>query len=169
MSVTHLYLISGLSHLVPNSYHSAYTTLQELTASLEPGRFLKNRFIEKWHAFCWNLSIPLLQSGNFELGWQLYAHGTLVAAGGKQRWQRSFPRYFSSSQVPVWDGHDLTNSTLLIYGEQGIGDTMMFLRLIPAFVQKYNPSKIVIAPGNRLVPLFHGIFPSCEILEGDNT
>ena len=104
MAVSHLYLISGLSHLVPDTYKSAYDTLQQLIASLEPGRALKNKFIEKWHAFCWNLSIPLLQSGNFDLGWQLYAHGTLVAAAGKQRWQRSFPRYFTSSQVPVWDG-----------------------------------------------------------------
>ena len=44
----------------------------------------------------------------------------------------------------------------------------MFLRLIPAFVEKYKPKKIFIAPGNRLVPLFHGTLPRCEILNGDN-
>ena len=41
MAVSHLYLISGLSHLVPDTYKSAYDTLQQLIASLEPGRALK--------------------------------------------------------------------------------------------------------------------------------
>jgi tetratricopeptide (TPR) repeat protein len=61
-----------------------------------------------------------LQRGNFELGWPEY----------EWRWKtrQSGPRAF---REPLWDGSSLAGRTILIYAEQGLGDTLHFVRYLP--------------------------------------
>lgn len=69
----------------------------------------------------WDRALALLASGRYREGWQEYAW----------RWQRRqpIPREFSQ---PAWDGKaDLTGKRILIYGEQGYGDVIQFLRFLP--------------------------------------
>jgi tetratricopeptide (TPR) repeat protein len=65
----------------------------------------------------WNLGLALLLDGQFEEGWREY------------EWRRQIPeigvRFFDA---PAWDGKPLNGKTLLIHAEQGLGDTLQFIR-----------------------------------------
>jgi Flp pilus assembly protein TadD len=68
----------------------------------------------------WNRAVAWLLSGNFQQGWREY----------EWRWRRpdSPPPPFSQ---PRWDGTPFPQQTLLIYAEQGLGDTIQFVRYLP--------------------------------------
>lgn len=65
----------------------------------------------------WNRSLTLLHMGFYEQGWRDY----------EWRWQRSRarPRAFPR---PLWEGQPLQGSTIRVHPEQGLGDTLQFVR-----------------------------------------
>lgn len=67
--------------------------------------------------------------------------------------------------APRWTpGADLTGKTLLIVGEQGLGDEVMFANLIPDVLRDLGPDgKLLIAVEHRLAPLFQRSFPTAEV------
>jgi len=80
-----------------------------------------------------NLSLALLLCGQFKNGWREYEY----------RWKsenfQSPKRNFSQ---PQWGGQMLDGKTIFIHAEQGIGDTIQFIRYIEK-VAKYNGEIIV--------------------------
>ncbi len=70
-----------------------------------------------------NRAACLLLDGNFELGWKEYEwRWTLTGMSGYRR------RF----EQPLWLGQEkLDGQTILLYGEQGHGDTIQFCRYIP--------------------------------------
>lgn len=90
----------------------------------------------------WNEGICRLLSGDFEVGWQKY----------EGRWRRENrneqPRHFSQ---PLWLGTgDLIGKTILLYGEQGLGDILQFSRYVRK-VAALGATVVLEAP----VPLLH--------------
>ena len=73
----------------------------------------------------WDLAFTLLLQGDFLRGWEEY----------EWRWQRKDhqARSFAS---PAWQGEDLRDKRLLVYAEQGAGDTIQFARYLPLLVQR---------------------------------
>jgi tetratricopeptide (TPR) repeat protein len=70
----------------------------------------------------WNLSLALLQKGEYEEGWREY----------EWRWMNpTFTTPRRDFKKPQWDGMDLDGKTILIHAEQGIGDTLEFVRYAP--------------------------------------
>jgi len=70
----------------------------------------------------WNLALALLLSGEFREGWHEY----------QWRWRRdSFTSPSRSFAAPLWDGSPLAGRDILVHGEQGLGDTIQFLRYLP--------------------------------------
>src|SRR5262249_28152074 len=66
-----------------------------------------------------NRALLLLSHGDFIAGWPDY----------ELRWPPEAPtRVFKQ---PRWDGSSLTGKTILVYAEQGLGDTIQFLRYLP--------------------------------------
>ena len=64
-----------------------------------------------------NRALIWLQRGEWERGWPEY----------EWRWQtENFPRYFFPK--PRWDGSPLNGRALLLIAEQGLGDTLQFIR-----------------------------------------
>ena len=63
--------------------------------------------------------------GNFDQAWKHY----------EWRWKlfNVDPR---AMQIPFWDGSDLKNKTILLYSEQGLGDTLQFIRLAKQIKEK---------------------------------
>ncbi len=63
-----------------------------------------------------------LLSGNFAAGWQGY----------EARWATpDFRHMRPNSLPPQWRGEDIRGSRILIYHEQGFGDTLQFVRYVP--------------------------------------
>mgnify|MGYP000583065588 CR=1 FL=1 len=106
-----------------------------------------------------NFDLGLLQLSqeNFESGWENYSWGDKT----KDR-----PRTFLSLPTPIWDGSPLSDKTILIYGEQGIGDEVMFAQFIPEIANKAKGC--IIACERRLSELYSRSFTKIEVISGYN-
>ncbi len=89
----------------------------------------------------WNQSLLWLLQGNFERGWAAY----------EWRWRcrRTMPQ--PSYPQPVWDGSPLDGRTILLYGEQGLGDTLEFVRY--ARIVKGFGGRVVVQCQRPLLPI----------------
>ncbi len=88
----------------------------------------------------WNLGLTLLLNGNLE-GWQYYDHGLLIGQ-----------RKSLKSRIPRWRGEDISDKSLLILAEQGLGDQIMFASQLKPLC--HFTKNITVACDPRLVPLF---------------
>ena len=66
----------------------------------------------------------------------------------------------------MWDGEHLNNRRLLIIGEQAIGDTMMFLQLLPEILKESE--NITLLLPERLVPIYRRTYPSIKVYSDEN-
>jgi Flp pilus assembly protein TadD len=85
-----------------------------------------------------------LLQGDFELGWSDY----------EQRWAAfgKMPRYLGQ---PRWDGASLEGKTILVWAEQGLGDTLQFVRYLP--MVKQLCSNVVLECQEALVDILTGV------------
>jgi hypothetical protein len=81
-----------------------------------------------------DLAENLLQIGEFERGWREYHYRYGMAH--TMALERKI-------QMPRWDGRPLPGKTLLIYDEQGYGDTFQFLRMVP-WAKKKSGARLVL-------------------------
>ncbi|MFA8356926.1 glycosyltransferase family 9 protein [Burkholderia ubonensis] len=101
----------------------------------------------------WERSHFLLATGDFEQGWRDYdtrfdiGHVINVHC-------HPFP-------FPLWRGEALDGRTLLIHGEQGLGDEMMFASTIPELM--LQGGRIVLACAPSLVTVFRHAFPAAIV------
>ncbi|NQV98984.1 MAG: tetratricopeptide repeat protein [Rhodospirillales bacterium] len=58
---------------------------------------------------------------------------------------------------PQWKGEDLTGKKVLLWGEQGVGDEIMFATMLPDFLKRGPDATFEM--DRRLVPLFMRSFP----------
>jgi tetratricopeptide (TPR) repeat protein len=67
-------------------------------------------------------------------------------------------------KAPVWNGEPLAGKRLLVVGEQGLGDELMFSTVLPDLADAVGPDgKLQIAVDPRLVGLFARSFPTAEV------
>jgi tetratricopeptide (TPR) repeat protein len=68
--------------------------------------------------------------------------------------------------APLWDGSDPTGKTILIYDEQGFGDSIMFCRYLPLLRQR--GAKVIYACRKPLAQLLAGWNGADEIVAYEN-
>ena len=73
----------------------------------------------------WNRAVVLLLRGDFDQGWPEY----------EWRWAQH-PAARRDFQKPRWDGSNLAGRTILLHAEQGLGDTIHFIRYVPQVKQR---------------------------------
>ena len=68
------------------------------------------------------------------------------------------------TKAPRWRGEPLAGKRILIVGEQGLGDELMFANILPDIARAVgDDGKLQIAVDPRLVPIFQRSFPKAEI------
>jgi tetratricopeptide (TPR) repeat protein len=102
-----------------------------------------------------NLALARLAVGDLERGWRDYAvrfDPSLGSAGARLR-------RFS---IPVWRGEPLAGKRLVVWGEQGLGDQMVFAAMYPELLARAGGC--VIECTRKLVPLFARSFPAATVV-----
>ena len=97
--------------------------------------------------------IDLLES-RFDVAWPKYEARKQVA-GHRER-------HAPFAGFPAWNGETLTGERLLVYGEQGLGDEIMFASMIPE-LQRRAPQLAFMCDA-RLASLFARSFPGTDVL-----
>ena len=101
-----------------------------------------------------NLSLVLLVTGRFSAGWEEYEWRIK-----KQDWQSLCPHEFS---IPRWDGTPFPGKTLFVYDEQGLGDTLQFVRYLP--MVRALGGKVVLETAEPLLELLKSAEIADEII-----
>ncbi|MGR0184781.1 tetratricopeptide repeat protein [Azospirillum aestuarii] len=91
----------------------------------------------------WNLAHLLLRLGDYAAGWAEYEWRWRSEALAGQR--RPF-------RQPLWDGTDLAGRTILVHAEQGLGDTIQFIRFLDHVLQA-APARVHLEAHGPLLPL----------------
>ena len=98
-----------------------------------------------------NLAVCYLLQGNYKSGWPAY----------EDRWRfEHLKGALPKLPKPRWTGQDLKDKTILVVGEQGLGDTIQFVRFCTALVHKGAQVVLVVDAG--LVSLF-GPSPGLQV------
>lgn len=99
----------------------------------------------------WNRGVANLYLGHFAQGWPDYEWRHV--RGG-----RDVRRDFG---LPAWDGGDAGSHQILVYGEQGVGDEIMFASCLPDLAA--TAAGVVLECEARLLPLFRRSFPGVRV------
>src|SRR6185312_3069577 len=66
--------------------------------------------------------------------------------------------------APRWRGENVAGKKLLLVGEQGLGDEIMFSNILPdAQAAVGDEGKLQICVDPRLIPLYQRSFPKAEV------
>lgn len=113
--------------------------------------FKKSLKLSPGHAQAhWNYGLVLLELERWDEGFDHYAWGVT----SKDRLSKDY------RNAVWWSGQADKDKTLVIYGEQGIGDEIMFASMIPELVPKFK--KIIFDCHPRLIGLFQRAFPTVQ-------
>ncbi len=94
-----------------------------------------------------NYSHVLLLQGRFAEGWPEF----------RWRWQcRDFPSEKRIFPQPLWAGQPLEGKTILVWGEQGVGDEIHFAEMVPDLFEA--GARVILECETRLAPLFRRSF-----------
>jgi tetratricopeptide (TPR) repeat protein len=97
-----------------------------------------------------NRSLALLLRGEFDEGWQEY------------EWRYAVNVYDRKFERPLWSGEPLGGASILIHAEQGLGDTLQFIRYIPSVTERGG--RVVLEVPASLVRLARTIPGPAEVV-----
>lgn len=144
----------------PNNYKALSNYAQSLIFQLKFDRALE---MDK-RAMQANPANPEAFIGAAQL--QFY-FGQLASAWGNYERRLDAGRKLNQSQIythkiPKWQGEDLTGKSLLVAGEQGIGDEVMFGAYLPFLYDQAD--KLYIGCDHRLISIYQRRFPKATVV-----
>ncbi len=140
---------SGLGYLLSNLHR-----FDEAIAACERAIQLRPDFAEAH----WNQGFAYLLAGDFEHGWEKY------------EWRKRHPRFaaaYRTFDAPTWEGEDVAGRTLLIHAEQGLGDSMQFIRYAEPLAAR--GARVVVACDRALIALFRRVRGVVEAVDKNGT
>ena len=99
-----------------------------------------------------NLGLVHFEQGDLTQGWQRY------------EWRDKASSYLSTHRHfkhPLWDGTPLNDKEIILWGEQGFGDEILYASMIPDVLKQGG--KVTIECTERLVDLFSRSFEGAEV------
>jgi len=88
----------------------------------------------------WNRAMANLATGFLPEGWRDYEH----------RWNKTGARPYQYGHIPRWDGRaPIDGRKLLIWSEQGLGDTLQFCRYVPLIAALGAAVTLAVQPALR--------------------
>ena len=106
----------------------------------------------------WNRGLIRLTKGDLVDGWKDY----------EIRWDwDDFPSPKRDLQLPLWNGEDLADRSIVVSAEQGLGDQIMFSSILASLLNM-GPKKMRIEVQDKAIPLFKVWYPECEIASWKN-
>jgi len=105
-----------------------------------------------------NLGEVLLGDMDFARGWPLFE-------ARREGDPASFATGGVMPDMPLWQGEDITTKTILVWGEQGLGDQILFASMIADLCIRAR--HVMIACDPRLAALFTRSFPRVTVLAQD--
>ena len=97
----------------------------------------------------WNLALALLGEGRWDRAWDEHEWGLKPNSLREDR---------SVLDIPAWDG--TPGKTVTVYGEQGLGDEIMFASMLPDLMKT---NTVIIECHKRLETLFKKSFPGVAV------
>ncbi|MFM9912420.1 MAG: tetratricopeptide repeat protein [Methylophilaceae bacterium] len=107
----------------------------------------------------WNTALAQLLLGDYLNGW----------ANFESRWEgcSNLKNAYQKPLNTAWRGEDLSNKTLLLWAEQGFGDTLQFVRFVENLLKL--GAKIILEVQKELVGLLQNTFKTTTVIASGET
>jgi tetratricopeptide (TPR) repeat protein len=103
----------------------------------------------------YNRGLCLLTEGRLAEGWQEFS-------ASRREWLAHLSRVHEELlQLPLWDGSSLQGKRILIWADQGVGDEILFLSMLPDVLA--TGAAVVVEAQERLVPILKRSFPMIDV------
>lgn len=125
-----------------------YARFDDALVDIRKAQFLDPEF-DRAHL---SEGLLLLLQSKYAEGWAKYA------------WRLRTPRVENLDRyidLPKWGGEPLTGKTLLVVGEQGLGDEIMFASCFPELLSR--DGRCVLTCSSRVAPLLKRAFPTARV------
>lgn len=142
-----------LAPAVPESHMVRGVTLKDCGLYAEAEQCLRHAWtLKPSDVTTFALSTILLAQRKYDEGWDLFRRRFYDA-------DKSERRDFGHMQ---WAGEDIHDKGIVIWGDQGVGDEILFASLIPDVVARSR--RCVVECAHKLVPLFAQSFPGAVVV-----
>ena len=129
--------------------------LEEAIQSYQQAIEINPKFPEAHH----NLGTSLFLAGDFKNCWKHYEWRWKCPNTQLSLKERHLPQ-------TRWEGSGLTDTSILVWAEQGVGDQITFASMFPDLLQA--GARVTVECEQRLIPLFKRSFPEIQFYPQEN-
>ena len=104
----------------------------------------------------WNYSLLLLEQGRWAEGFQHYEYGKESMDRPKRAYSKD------PDAIPWWSGEP---GKVVIYGEQGMGDEIMYASAIPDLIERVGAKNVIFDCHPRMKSLWKRTFPNIKLYD----
>jgi|GEM_PF-1393518 len=141
----------------PRNYHKAITLGVSYLMNGQKKEALDTMLSARKHAPAgnktveWNLSLAYLANGDLKNGWAL--HKARFEDKATKVHKRTF-------DVPAWQGEDISDKTVLVWADQGLGDALRAGTMLPELIERAG--KVIVELSEKGAKFFQYSFPQIK-------
>ncbi|EEE43456.1 tetratricopeptide repeat protein [Roseibium alexandrii] len=131
----------GVNLLMHGDHKEALRIMKKAKKSAPPS----NRTVD------WNLALAYLANGDLKNGWEL--HSARFEDPAAQILRRTF-------EIPEWKGEDISDKTILVWADQGLGDALKAGTMLPELIARAG--KVIVELSEKGAKFTQYCFPEAE-------